>query len=399
MKRGQNEGSITKRADGRFMGRIMVNGVRKTVYGKSNAEVKEKIDNLRSDMTKGLAIPTGKLLLSEWLNDWVEVYAKPTIKHSTYVSYQGYIRGHVNPAIGKRRLASLSLDELQRFFNAEARNGRVDGKGGLANKTVLNMYNMLHSALEQAIVANKINRNPLAGIKIPKQSKTEMRVLSENEQARLLKAARESEEIQAFGLVLAVNVGLRAGELLGLKWSDLNNKKRQINVRRTISRLQTLDPERAKTEIFITSTKTLASTRSIPIFDGLWSSLMEYKKRQEIYLADCAKVSIFDPTEAEGYVICNPSGGPIEPTTYADVLKRTAKIADIEGATLHTLRHTFATRALEAGMDIKVLSALLGHSHASTTLNLYGHALPDHKMRSMEKMEAFFEEDKKKCKG
>ena len=206
-----------------------------------------------------------------------------------------------------------------------------------------------------------------------------------------------SEEIPAFGIIFTLSTGVRLGELIGLQWGDVNTKKHTIRVRRTVGRLQKVDEEgnlvsrgggQATTEIVIRTPKSITSQRDIPLFDELWNGLMKYRqKQQEIF--DALGV-IFD---SKTHIFSMITGKVYDPRTYEDLFKRTLKTAGLPNINFHALRHTFATRALEAGMDVKVLSSILGHAQASTTLNLYAHALPDHKRDSMEKMRSFYRSD------
>ena len=184
------------------------------------------------------------------------------------------------------------------------------------------------------------------------------------------------------------------GEMLGLQWGDVDYSNHSIRIRRTIGRLQKVDdsgkliPKTAgvpTTEIVARSPKSATAQRTIPLFPQVWNDLMAYRVRQENLLR--TQGVFFSPTTP---IFSTPAGITYEPRTYEDLFKRTLKAANVPDINFHALRHTFATRALEAGMDIKVLSSILGHAQASTTLNLYAHALPDHKKASMEKMGSFY---------
>ena len=197
----------------------------------------------------------------------------------------------------------------------------------------------------------------------------------------------------------AVNTGLRLGELLGLQWKDVNKKEHCIHIRRTLGRLQKVDEKGrlvqksagvTSTEIVVRSPKSDLSKRKIPLFDELWKDLMAYKEKQ-----DALKDTLGKAYHDEDYVFATPLGAACDPKVYQTLFKRVVADAGIEPTNFHALRHTFATRALESGMDIKVLSTILGHAQASTTLNLYAHALPDHKKDSMEKMRGHY----KSCIG
>lgn len=249
---------------------------------------------------------------------------------------------------------------------------------------------MLHSALDQAVADHKILRNPTLNVKLPKVKTKERRVLTVEEQAALQEAVSRADELHAYGITFAVSTGVRLGELLALRWKDVNEKEHYVYVRRTLGRLQKVDGKGRlmkkekgvpSTEIVVRSPKSELSMRKIPLFDELWNDLMAYKEKQ-----NALKDALGSEYQDQGYIFATPLGHHNDPKVYQTLFKRIVADAGIESANFHALRHTFATRALESGMDIKVLSALLGHAQASTTLNLYGHVLPDHKKISMEKM-------------
>lgn len=207
-------------------------------------------------------------------------------------------------------------------------------------------------------------------------------------------AAHGSQTLAAFGIIFTLSTGIRLGELLGLQWGDVDYNSHTVRIRRTVGRLQKVD-ESGKlisktaggptTEIVTRSPKSATAQRTIPLFPQVWNDLMTYRDKQQKMLQ--AQGIILSATTP---MFSTPAGLVYEPRTYEDLFKRTLKAAGISNINFHALRHTFATRALEAGMDIKVLSSILGHAQASTTLNLYAHALPDHKKTSMEKMKVFY---------
>lgn len=386
-KKANGEGSITKRKDGRYMGRYTVESKRKAVYGDSFEEVRQKLNEILNEIAKGAYVEPNKYSVEKWLREWLELYALPTVKRSTYISYEGYVRIHLVPEIGQIKLTSLSTRDLQKFFKEKA---GTEEKKGLAPKTLRNIYNMLHSALDQAVADHKILRNPTLNVKLPKVKSKEMRVLTVEEQAVLQEAVSRFDELHAYGITFAVSTGVRLGELLALRWKDVNEKEHYIYVRRTLGRLQKVDEKghlvkkekgTPSTEIVVRSPKSELSMRKIPLFDELWDDLMAYKEKQ-----NALKDALGSEYQDQGYIFATPLGHHNDPKVYQTLFKRIVADAGIESANFHALRHTFATRALESGMDIKVLSALLGHAQASTTLNLYGHVLPDHKKISMEKM-------------
>jgi integrase len=367
---------------------------KKFILGKTQAEVKTKLRDAFNDIEKGITV-NGDLTFGEWMQNWLEQYARPSIRNSTYISYETYVRAHVIPAIGTIKMKNVTVDTFQRFFNEKVKLGRLDGKGGLSAKTTKNLFTMMKTAMEQAKENDLIKKNFLDGVKLPKIEQQEMRVLSIDEQQKLIKAVQGSSEPTAFGINLALFTGVRLGELLGLKWEnvDFNNKK--IYIKETVSRLKNFDENatNATTLQSKKSTKTQSSKRSIDLLDELCDDLKDYKKN-----IDEIKTNFlgFNP---EGFVFVNQTGGIMDPRTYQDIFKRHLKMAGVSDANFHSLRHTFATRAIEQGMDILVLSKILGHAQPSTTLNKYGHVLPDHKKESMDKLSGLYESSVKQDIG
>ncbi len=401
-KRANGEGTIRQRKDGRWEGLYTVNYKRKSVYGKTQTEVRKKLNEVLNDINNGIYIENTNITFGAWLDEWLEVYAKPSVKLSTYGSYEGYIRNHIKPEIGKIKLSALRADILQKFINQKLKNGRCDKvkdvntnklvtkKGGLSEKTIKNMYNMIHSALKQAYKNGLVNQNVSELITLPKQKRNEMRVLSLEEQKALQSAVQD--ERLGIGIILSLFTGIRLGELLGLKFDDIDFENKTITIRRTLNRLKVYDNSEKKTDIVIGEPKTNKAKRVIPIQEFLIPLLKAHKT---IVLTEQIKVA--NLYKNNGFVICNEFGNYIEPRTYQDFFKRMLRKSEIENTNFHTLRHTFATRALESGFDVKVLADILGHADASTTLNKYAHALPDHKKTSMEKLSCLYERSFTKC--
>ncbi len=391
-KRPYGTGSITKRKDGRYMMRYTVNGKRYCLYAHTLSEAKEKLSRELSIIARNVYIEDRRLTVGEWLREWLTTYALPTVKQSTYLSYESYIRLHIAPELGDEKLYSLTLEEVQKFFNNKYRGS--DTAKGLSPKSLRNIYNMFHAAMEQAIACRRITRNPLIGVKLPRQETHEIRVLTPKEQEHLQFVCKIAEELSAFGIIFALNTGVRIGELVALKWEDVNFEAHAIRVRRTARRLHKIDsmgnllPNESgvnSTELVVRSPKSFAARRDIPLFPTLWKELMKYRDKQ-LEIKEAFGICYYD----EGYIFSQLDGKIYDPRSYEDLFKRKVTLAGISNVHFHALRHTFATRALEAGMDYKVLSAILGHAQASTTLNLYGHALPDHKRLSMELMSRFY---------
>lgn len=390
-KRGNGEGSISKRPDGTWWARITIgvdkNGKqkRKAFYGKTRQEVQKKMTAALNEINTNTYIEPSKLTLETWLNNWFNEYSLNSIKQSTRVSYETFITKHINPVIGKIKLQNLRPDIIQKFYNDKLENGRLDGKGGLSPKTIKNIHVMLHEALEQALKNGLITRNVTEAVTLPKITKKEMRVLTSDEQSRLLKLC--NNENNGIFVILALSTGMRLGEILGLKWEDINFKNKLLTVKRTVNRLKNYNSNiDSKTALIVNSPKTENSIRIIPLNEKIIKCLKSYKTFQnEKYF----KLGVH--MGEDNFVFPNSLGNTGEPKTYQKIFTNLTKEANIENAHFHCLRHTFATRALEEGIPAKTVSEILGHANVSTTLDLYSHVLLDTKRNAIERMSKFIE--------
>lgn len=207
-------------------------------------------------------------------------------------------------------------------------------------------------------------------------------MLSREEQERLILAARYALEPAAFGIIFDLFTGLRIGELCGLRWENVNLEQQLFQVCEIRNRLPNFDdaiPTSTSVRT-VQTTKTDNSRRTVYIMEGLLQDFKAYKAVQDSISAQ------YPGYNSDGYVFCQENGEPYEPRTYQDLFKRCVRRAGIADANFHSLRHTFATRSLEQGMDVVTVSRLLGHANPSITLDKYGHALDDHKRKSIEKL-------------
>ncbi len=308
--------------------------------------------------------------LKEWLHEWYEVYSKPNIKQSTAVSYEGYIRKHIVPALGDFPFSELRLGTLQKFFNDEAHK--------YSPKTVSTLRMMFHIAMKIAYQNDLICKNYIEFVKIPTVRTPEMRVFTIAEQKKLTDELKRTDEHFAIGIFLCLTTGIRVGELCGLQWKHIDIENNNLMIRQTVQRLPKLDysGKGNKTEIVIGSPKSQASERDIPLEDKIIEKLLDYKNKME----QIHGRYITNPNE---FLITSKRDKQTEPRTMQDSFKRIISAAGITDANFHALRHTFATRALEADVDFKTLSILLGHSDITVTMNRYAHVLEEPKRAAM----------------
>ncbi|MBQ6211851.1 MAG: site-specific integrase [Ruminococcus sp.] len=311
-----------------------------------------------------------KITLNDWLKKWFTLYSKPNVKHSTAVSYECYIRKHIIPEIGNVYMDRMDLDTLQNFFNAKSRE--------LSPKSVSNIRMMMHAAFKIANLNDLISKNYIEYVTIPKVIKKEMRVFTRVEQSKLLITIVNTDEPYAFGIFLCLTTGIRIGELCALTWDDIDFVNNKLKIRRTLQRLMTLDDDisETKTKIYIDTPKSTSSIRDIPLSDEIMDHIQKHKDNMKKQYGD----SILSPTE---FIITHRLGAPCEPKTLQEYFKTVLEYSGISKANFHALRHTFATRALEAGVDFKTLSVILGHSDINVTMNRYAHVLDDTRRKAM----------------
>lgn len=392
-KNGNNEGSIRKRANGKWEARYTDGKtpdgkqIQRSIYGKTRKEVTEKLHAILYQKQTGTYVAPQKLLLQDWLEQWIHNYAEVTVRPSTYISYEGYIYNHINPSLGNLPIQQITPVIIQNFYNQKFASGRTDGKGGLSSKTIRNLHNMFHQAMEQAKINGLILNTPTDNAIIPKQEKREMRVLSVEEEKRLIQVVPQHR--LGFAILFDLATGLRIGELCALKWSDINYSRQTIKISRTLQRIKKSMNEKINgqnsTSILEGSVKTNSGFREIPIPAIVFTMLQQHQNNQQ------QEKNLYGTAyQDHGYLFAMPLGTCVEPSTMRDALNYLLNAAGIPHANFHALRHTFATRAIESGVNVKTLSDILGHSTVQITMDLYCHTSLDLMRDSMEKMAKLF---------
>ena len=359
-KRANGEGSIRKRKDGRWEGRYTAGHnletgkpIYRNVLGKTQAEVKEKLKTAIQETQSLDFSKTGQYTVGQWMDVWYENYAKIKVRPSSHQTYKGYIENHIKPNIGDIPLEKLTTLDLQRLYKTLLANGRVDrleSKGqpkGLSPKTVRNIHQILSSALKLAQEQRIILTNPAEGCALPKVEHREMKTLPVEQLQSFLREAKDSGVFELYYLELAT--GLRRGELLGLKWEDIDLEHGDLRVRRQIARING--------RVVEAPLKTKNAYRTLPLAEDTISILKEQKKK----------------VGSSPWVFPSATGGPISPDSVLHMLHRVLKRAGLPQVRFHDLRHTFATLALQNGVDIKTVSGMLGHFSAGFTLDTYAH--------------------------
>ena len=304
--------------------------------------------------------------VGSWLEVWMENYAKVKLRPSTFKTSQGFLKNHIKPQIGSIPLADLTSLDLQRFYKHLLDGGRVDRieakkkPKGLAPKTVRNIHQMIGSAYNLAVEQKLVSKNPTQGCALPKVEHKEMKTLTADQLSAFFQEARDSSVYELYYLDLAT--GLRRGELLGLKWTDVDFEHGAVRVQRAISR--------QNGKVVEAPLKTKNAYRTLPLSADAISVLKMQK----------CKVGNSE------WVFPSPTGGPMSPDSVLHMLQRVLKRAGLPRIRFHDLRHTFATMALQNGVDVKTVSSMLGHYSAGFTLDTYAHVTTDAQLKAAQTM-------------
>ena len=355
-RRGEN---IYKRKDGRYEGRYVIG---KTpagrtrfgyVYARQYAEVRamllqRKAERLQADRPSSAYHGT----LADWMERWMEDELLDSVKESSWQTYRNLLTRHLLPRLGGYALMQLTPHVVYEFVEELE-------SSGLAESTVRGVYRLLSSAMRYALDEGVIRKNPCRRIHIQHREHGEQRVLNRSEQEKLRQTADDTRDLPA---LLSLYTGMRLGEICALKWTDIDWEQGTITVRRTVQRIAGKGAESngRRTLLMIGSPKSRRSCRIIPMPEFILTLLR-------------GRLQSCDATE---YVFGKALSAS-DPRTIQRRFTRLAKKLGLSGAHFHTLRHTFATRLIELGVDVKTVSTLLGHSSARTTLDFYAHSLSE----------------------
>ena len=366
-----------------FEGRFMHQGKRYLVHGKTVTETQKAMTELKYKLEHGLFVSKEKITLDEWYKTWLEEYKRNQVKIGTYTSYEKYYRSIIKNRLGDREIAKIRGEHIQKLYNDLV-------ERGYALSSIKVVSAVLNGCFKQAERNGLVERNPVKLAVLPRQTEKKIRqditreqqnirrgrqAMTREQQALFMEYAKESYLYHFFEVML--RTGMRKGEMQGLKYSDIDRKANVIHVRRTLKYIEH--------QGYIEDTpKTRTSTRDIP----LTAALLEHIEAQRKYWG-------FKVVKMDQYLFCNEKGDPISRERVQAEIDRTIKKIRAAGhnfprITSHVFRHTFATRAIEAGMQPQVLKTILGHSSLAMTMDLYSHVLPDTKAEEMEKIENVF---------
>lgn len=301
----------------------------------------------------------------DWLKEWLDNYIEPTAKTRTFSRYSEIVEQHIIPRLGELELDELTPSVLQHYITELLQSGNLKTGRGLAANSVSAIINVIQNSLRTAFNLGYTKEYTADRIKRPKSQEKDVSCFSMQEQKKIEQAVLNSKKDKMFGVMLCLYTGLRVGELLALKWTDFDLQKGHLSVSRSCHDGKGKDGKYIRIE---DTPKTSSSRRIIPLPKQLLPIIKEFKKK----------------SNAEYVVSCN--GKPLSVRSYQRSFDLLQRKLGIMHRGFHSLRHTFATRALECGMDVKTLSEILGHKSPTVTLNRYVHSLMEHKQDMMNRL-------------
>ena len=360
-RRPSGDGMVRKRDDGRWEGRIVVghkaNGdpIFRHVYAKTQKALTEKLHQSIECHQDVELTEDSRMTLGEWLDRWLAEYKDGTIRPGTLEGYRNYIENYIKPQLGGKQVSLITTQDVQRMYRRLKSGGRVredaEGSKRLSDSTVRHIHTMLHGAMKAAVQAHIIPNNPTENATAPKLNYKPMQVLSEQELDTFLQAVQKDDVWRDF-FYTELMAGLRRGEICALMWRDFDAKAGTLGISRTLH-------SKGQGIYALGDTKTSQGNRTIILPESV-AALLRARKKSSI----------------SQWIFPQPASPelPMNPGTAYRRLKTLLEEAGLPSIRFHDLRHTFATLALQNGMDVKTLSAMLGHVSAATTLDIYTHS-------------------------
>lgn len=380
-RREKGNGSISQRKDGTWTGRAFLGYKKdgkqfiKAVYGKTEAEVKKKLKALQKDIIKFSPQESVKLTMSELLDDWLYNIKQVELKPSSFDRVEITVNKLIKPNIGYLQVQSLTMQDIQQLIN-------VLNNQGYSYSYIKKVYNAINAVLKIAVERDYIRKSPCTRIVLPKQSqrrRSDIVFFSDDEVNKITASALfryttgRYKYKHGYAFIILLNTGMRVGELLALKWDNINFNERQIHV--TETRTQIVDRTNAEQKYTTVdqSTKTSSGNRYIPINKQTEEALLYFKS-----------LGYNNP-----YIMANSDKGVITYRNLHRALSNILKDNNIDHGSIHSLRHTFATRLFKNGVDVKVISELLGHSDISITYDIYTHVIDEQKKKAINILDNF----------
>ena len=363
-RRPAGDGLVRKRSDGRWEGRIVVghkadgSPIFRSVFAKTQGELLKKLHSRMEEYRDVELTEESGMTLGQWLDKWLADYMTLTVRESTLNSYKSITEHHIKPLLGDKKIGSITTADIQKMYNWLRENGRVNEhyeKGNaLSDSFIRRVHMMLHEALDVAVRERLIPRNSTEGTIIPKAHYAPKQILTEEQLEKFMEALKQDPPWFDF-FYTELTTGMRRGEICGLKWQDFDDKTGRLHIHRSVG-------TRKGGGVRVGETKTESGARTILLPPSTAEILQQRKKKSY------SEWIFHNPTVPEL---------PMNPSSAYRHLKTLLKNAELPLIRFHDLRHTFATHALNSGVDAKTLSGILGHTNASFTLDTYTHMTTD----------------------
>lgn len=379
---------FTQRQDGRYECKVTLNGKRKTFYDKNLSDLRKVVNDARYEAEHGICGNNEKLTLNDWHKIWRETYKVGHIKGSTLEGYDRNYRVHIEDKLGQLLLKDIKSALIQSFIN------QLD-KSGMASGTIRNILMLLSNMFDFAMQEDLIIKNPCLNMQIPMKPKKVKKVLSKNEEILFMRESKLKSSYYSI-YYTALATGMRVNEILGLTWDDIDFKESMLSINRTLVFVNG--------KFALQTPKTLKSKRVIPMNSKLKTLLANHKRNQNnLKMEHPERWEPYDMMYANNLIFTTKNGKPVN---YLDLNKGIKRILGninrkesiqakeekrepilIENFTMHSLRHTFATKCFELGIEPKIVQEILGHSNISMTMNIYTHPSEAIKKAAIEKIQ------------
>lgn len=378
-RRPAGDGLVRKRSDGRWEGRIVVghkddgSPIFRSVFARTQKDLMAKLHQSIETYRNVELTEDSNLTLGEWLDKWLDEQMRFAVRESTLDGYRRHCNNYIKPRLGDKRIGSVTTADVQRMYNDLRENGRLNEsyeKGySLSDSVVRSIHMMLHQAMDAAVAAHIIVKNPTAGTVIPKAKHAPKQILTEAQLEKFLDVVKQDPVWSDF-FYTELTTGMRRGEICGLRWDDFDERTGRLRIRRSVT-------NRKGGGVKVGETKTEKGTRSIQLPPSTVEILKDRKKKSY-----------------SDWIFHNPTVPelPLSPETAYNRLKTLLRYAELPSIRFHDLRHTFATHALTSGVDAKTLSRILGHTNASFTLDTYTHVTTDMQQKASGIVENFLDE-------
>lgn len=353
-RRGNKEGTIYKRPNGTWCAQVSIDGQRLTKYAPTQRECRAWLKETLAQVDQGMTADGSRVTLAAYLEHWLTI-VEPSLRPNTWRQYHNITRRHILPDLGDIHLAQLRPDHLQGLYATKT-------TAGLGARTIQLIHTILHRSLGHAVEWGLIGRNPSDAVKTPQPPRHEMTILDAEQARRFLTAARDSRHQALFHL--AITTGLRQGELLGLRWKDLNWDTGFLQIQRQLYRV-------TGQGLIFSEPKTSAGRRSIVLAAADLDILRQHRKQQ-------LEERLFAGSRWQEQDLIFPTtiGTPLDQRNMTREFKAILASAGLQPLRFHDLRHTAASLMLQSGIHPKIVQERLGHSDITITLNTYSHVLP-----------------------